>query len=170
MPDRRHLWRGIHDPEMVKNGVTVDLKTARESDRVRATLTITNSGVGHYFPTYLTPKVFLRMDLVDAQGRPVARSLREAVIGRDAPLDLSQELYDTRLAPKASFTMKESWKIDRPGLKLRTRVVVEPDHFYTRFFQATMPQAERGKARLREALRETRQSSFTIFFREVPLG
>lgn len=169
MPDRRHLWRGIHDAEMVKQGVTVDLKMAREGNRIRATLAITNSGVGHYFPTYLTPKVFLRMDLVDAQGRPVTGSLREAVIGRDATPDLSRELYDTRLAPKASFTMKESWTADRPGLRLRARVVVEPDHFYTKFFTATIPQAERGKAQLQGALRETRRSSFRIFAREVPL-
>lgn len=169
MPDRRHLWRGIHDPEMVKNGVTIDLKTNRASDRVQATLAITNSGVGHYFPTYLTPKVFLRMDLVDAQGRPAKGTLRQAIIGREAPLDLSRELYDTRLAPKASFTMKESWKVDRPGLRLRARVVVEPDHFYTRFFESSVREAGPGNARLREALRQTRRSSFTIFSREVPL-
>ena len=169
MPDRRHLWRGIHDPEMVKNGVTIDLKTSREGDRVRATLAITNSGAGHYFPTYLTPKVFLSMDLVDAERRPVKGTLREAIIGRDTPLDLSRELYDTRLAPKASFTMKESWRVDRPGLRLRARVVVEPDHFYARFFEASVRQAERGKAQLHEALRQTRRSSFTIFSREVPL-
>lgn len=30
MPDRRHLWRGIHDPEMVKQGVMVDLKTSKD--------------------------------------------------------------------------------------------------------------------------------------------
>lgn len=169
MPDRRHLWRGIHDPEMVKNGVTIDLKTSREGDRVRATLAITNSGAGHYFPTYLTPKVFLSMDLVDAERRSVQGTLREAVLGRDVPLDLSRELYDTRLAPKASFTMKESWRVDRPGLRLRARVVVEPDHFYARFFEASVRQAERGKAQLREALREARRSPFTIFSREVPL-
>jgi thiol-disulfide isomerase/thioredoxin len=169
MPDRRHLWRGIHDAEMVKQGVTVDLKTARKGNRVRATLTITNSGVGHYFPTYLTPKVFVRMDLVDAQGRPVKGSRREAVIGRDAALDLSQELYDTRLTPKASFTMKESWAVDRPGLRLRADVVAEPDHFYTKFFRAAIPQAGRGKAQLQKALRETKRSSFRIFAREVPL-
>ncbi|MBI4608584.1 MAG: redoxin domain-containing protein [Candidatus Rokubacteria bacterium] len=169
MPDRRHLWRGIHDPEMVKQGVTIDLKTTREGGRLQATLAITNSGVGHYFPTYLTPKVFLRMDLVDARGRQVKGSLREAVIGRDAPLDLSRELYDTRLAPKASFAMKETWKADRPGLRLRARVVVAPDHFYTKFFEATIPQAERGTAQLREALRQTRRSAFTIFSRQVPL-
>lgn len=169
MPDRRHLWRGIHDPDMVKQGVTIDLATAREGDRLRATLTLTNTGVGHYFPTYLTPTVFLRMDLIDGEGRQVKGSMRESVIGRDAPLDLSRELYDTRLAPKASFVMKESWKVDRPGLRLRARVAVEPDHFYTKFFQATIPQAERGKALLREALRQTRRSAFTIFSREVPV-
>jgi hypothetical protein len=84
-------------------------------------------------------------------------------------LDLSRELYDTRLAPKASFTMKESWKVPRSGLRLRARVLVEPDHSYTRFFQATIPQAERGKSMLREALRQTQRSAFTIFSREVPL-
>lgn len=52
-----------------------------------------HTGVGHYFPTYVTPKVFLRMDFVDAQGRQVKGSLREAVIGREATLDLSRELF-----------------------------------------------------------------------------
>jgi thiol-disulfide isomerase/thioredoxin len=169
MPDRRHLWRGIHDPEMVKRGVTIDLKTARNRGGVEATLSLTNSGTGHYFPTYLTPKVFLRMDLVDATGRQLKGSAREAVVGRDATLDLSRELYDTRVMPTASFAMRESWKVNRPGLKLRARVVVEPDHFYTEFFRATIPQAERGKMQLQEALRRTLRSSFTIFSREVPL-
>ncbi|MBI5627740.1 MAG: hypothetical protein HY953_02380 [Candidatus Rokubacteria bacterium] len=169
MPGRQHLWRGIHDPEMVKQGVTIELKTDRERDRLQATLTLTNSGVGHYFPTYLVPKVFLRMYLVDARGWPVKGSLREAVIGREASLDLSRELYDTRVAPKASFTMTRSWKVGSSARSFRARVVVEPDHFYARFFEATIPQADQGKGLLREALRQTRRSSFTIFSREVPL-
>jgi len=61
------------------------------------------------------------------------------------------------------------WRVDRPGLRLRARVIVEPDHFYTRFFEASVRQAERGKAQLREALRQTRRLTFTIFTREVPL-
>lgn len=169
MPDRRHLWRGIHDPEMVRRGVTIDLTTARQGDRLEATLTLTNSGVGHYFPTYLTPKVFLRMDLADARGRPVGGSLREAIIGREAPLDLSREIFDTRLAPRGSFAMRETWTVGRRGLTLRARVIVEPDHFYERFFRAMVPQAGRGRAQLQEALRQTRRSAFTIFSRKVPL-
>ena len=31
MPDRRHLWRGIHDPEMVKSGVQIKLVTGRRA-------------------------------------------------------------------------------------------------------------------------------------------
>jgi hypothetical protein len=90
------------------------------------------------------------------------------LVGARRP-DLSRELYDTRLAPKASFAMKESLKVDRSGLRLKARVMVEPDHFYTKFFQATIPQADRGRAQLRGALNQTRQSSFTIFSHEVPI-
>jgi hypothetical protein len=169
MPDRRHLWRGIHDPEMVKQGLTIDLKTARDGTRVHATLAVTNSGVGHYFPTYLTPKVFVRMELLDAGGHRLPGSLKEAVIGREATLDLSREVYDTRLAPKASFTLKHAWTVDRKGLRVRARVIVEPDHFYTKFFESAIRTAQRGKRELQDALRQTRRSSFTVFSREVPL-
>ncbi|MFQ5520147.1 MAG: hypothetical protein ACE5FK_02015, partial [Candidatus Methylomirabilia bacterium] len=173
MPDRRHLWRGIHDPEMVKAALTVNLSLSRPRYRVggevEATLSVTNSGVGHYFPTYVTPKVFLRMELVDAQGATVPASGEEAIIGREVTLDLSQELYDTRLPPTASFTMKYARKIERRGLKLRARVVVEPDHFYTRFFKAVIPPAARGRRQLEEALAATERSAFTIFSEEVGL-
>lgn len=169
MPDRRHLWRGIHDEEMVRRGVTIDLKTEKVGAQLRATLTVTNSGVGHYFPTYLTPKVFLRMELVDDRGQQVAGSLRQKVIGREVPLDLSREVYDTRLPPHTSLSMKESWATVLRGLRLRAQVLVEPDHFYTQFFQATIPDAELGRGQLEEALRQTQRSAFMIFSREVSL-
>ncbi len=173
MPDRRHLWRGIHDANMVRSGVEIavraDRARYRQGDLVRARVAISTPRVGHAFPTYVTPQVLVRALLVDAEGQVVAGSVEERVIARQVPLDLSRELYDTRLAPKASFTMKESWRVDRPGLRLRARGVVEPDHFYTRFFEASVRQAGRGTAQLRDALRQTRRSSFTIFSREVPL-
>jgi hypothetical protein len=34
MPDRRHLWRGIHDPEMVKGGVKIDLQLSQQTYKV----------------------------------------------------------------------------------------------------------------------------------------
>lgn len=58
MPNRRHLWRGIHDPEMVRSGLTIE--TSRPSltrGMVSVQLKITSNGIGHDFPTYVTPRV-----------------------------------------------------------------------------------------------------------------
>ncbi len=58
MPDRRHLWRGIHDPEMVRGAVPVELVPVRATaGRADGELRIRSEGVGHAFPTYTTPRV-----------------------------------------------------------------------------------------------------------------
>ncbi len=41
-----------------------------------SSFTVTNIGVGHYFPSYVTPKVMLQMELIEAKGRAVAGSAR----------------------------------------------------------------------------------------------
>ncbi len=173
MPARQHLWRGIHDPEMVKRGVTIGLKTDRQryapGDTLKASLTITNNGVGHFFPTYVTPKVFVRAELEDGKGKVVSGSLKEAVIGREIPLDLSREVFDTRIPPEKSFVFTYSRKLDRKGLKLRVRVVVDPDHFYARFFPAILGDADKGRAMIQGAAEKARRSAFTIFEQAVPL-
>ncbi|MDX1488210.1 MAG: hypothetical protein R3268_08425, partial [Acidiferrobacterales bacterium] len=68
-----------------------------------------------------------------------------------------------------SVSMKESWDTLIPGLRLRARVVVEPDHFYTKFFRTQIPGVQRGRIQLKEALRQTQRSAFMIFSREVSL-
>src|SRR5207247_304862 len=74
MPDRRHLWRGIHDADMVRGGLTITLVETppHAAGTVAARLVVENSGVGHRFPTYVTPLVLLRAELVDAAGRALA--------------------------------------------------------------------------------------------------
>jgi len=176
MPDRRHLWRGIHDPEMVKSGVHIELAikkpTYRPGETLHATLQLTNSGVGHYFPTYVTPRVVVRFELLDQDGKSLSKTAKEAVIGRDVPLDLSRELFDTRIPPGATFTINYTQKIPRAGRTLRATVTVEPDHFYTEFFQANLANGQMGKGRaqLQQALRHTQESPFVIFEHQVPLG
>jgi hypothetical protein len=176
MPDRRHLWRGIHDPDTVKAGVTITLTTARPSYRpgqtLKATLQIANSGVGHYFPTYVTPQVVARFVLVAGDGTPVPDTEKEAVIGREVRLDLSQEVFDTRIPPGETFTIAYTQKVPRAGLRLRATVTVYPDQFYTRFFQAILDggQAVRGRALIQQALERTRASPFVIFAQEVPVS
>ncbi len=174
MPDRRHLWRGIHDPDMVKSGIdisfTTDRPLYRPGEEVRATLGIASINVGHYFPTYVTPRVVVRAVLIDAAGRPVGGSEQEASIGRDVALDLSQERADTRIAPGGRLTFTYRRRLDRPGLRLAVAVTVFPDHFYTRFFESILASgAGVGTPQIREALDETRRSTYTIFTREVPL-
>ncbi|HEX9870674.1 MAG TPA: multiheme c-type cytochrome, partial [Candidatus Tectomicrobia bacterium] len=175
MPDRRHLWRGIHDSEMVKSGVTIALTTQKPTYRpggtLQAALRITNSGVGHYFPTYLTPRVVVRFGLLGKDGQPVPDTQKEAVIGRDVPLDLSRELSDTRIPPGETVTINYTQKIPRAELTLRATVTVEPDYFYSRFFQAILDggQVAKGHAQIQQALQRTQESPVVIFEEQLRL-
>jgi cytochrome c554/c'-like protein len=167
MPDRRHLWRGIHDPAMVKSGLTITLAREAAAGEMAATLRVENTGVGHAFPTYVTPLVVLRAELLDAGGRVISGSREEHVIGRQIELDLSRELTDTRLLPGEHATLRYR----RPrgaGARARFSVIVYPDAFYTAFFEVLLSQgAGRGTAQIEEALAATRRSWFTIFTEEL---
>jgi hypothetical protein len=176
MPDRRHTWRGIHDPEMVKRGVTVYLTLDKEryqvGDRVQAVIGLANTGVGHYFPTYVTPKVVVRFELVDEKGRGLEGSFQEERIGREVTLDLSQELFDTRIPPGKSHSVSYARTISQSGLRLKASIVVSPDDFYIRFFEAKLQETKTRKAMdlLHEALGAARKSPFILFEEEVVLS
>ena len=174
MPDRRHLWRGIHDAEMVKQAMAVTI-TPKASpytteDQIQAKITVTNVGAGHYLPTYVTPKIIVQAHLLDTQGHMLPDSAQEAVIGREVTLDLSAELYDTRLPPKASRAFTYT-AVMPTAVALHVRVVVHPDHFYQRFFATTLQDGGGGAGRghLEDALRLTQESPFTVFEQTLPL-
>lgn len=174
MPDRRHLWRGIHDEAMVRAGLDItlapDVVTLRTGEAFALTLSVTNARVGHAFPTYVTPRVILRGELIDASGAMVAGSRRETVVAREVEVDLSREFSDTRLAPGQSARLGYAGRAQGAGLRLRLSVIVEPDAFYTRFFEALLAQgAGRGEAQIRAALEASRRSPFTVFRRELPI-
>ena len=173
MPDRRHLWRGIHDADMVRGGLTITLDDApRVPGGVAARLVIENSGVGHRFPTYVTPLVLLRAELVDAAGHALAGTRVERRIGREVTLDLEREVSDTRLAPGERAELVYARALENGAVAARFSVVVYPDAFYTAFFEALLRQgAGRGEDDVRRALGETRRSAFTVFeARVLPTG
>lgn len=176
MPKRRHLWRGIHDKEMVKQGVSISVdipdQPLEKGDLLTAAIVVANTGVGHHFPTYLTPKVFVRAELVDAGGSVVDGSKQEAIIGREVTLDLSQELYDTRIPAGDSVAINYQLRVPQAGLSLKVVVVVEPDHFYEQFYRSVLSggrSSAEGRVLLEEALKEAEESSFSIFETVEPL-
>lgn len=92
---RRHLWRGGHDPAMVKQALTISFEGTADEHRFQ--LAITNSGAAHYVPTG-TPDRHLTVQLrvLDAQGNVLKEKshlLKRTVIWRPFIIDL----WDTRL-------------------------------------------------------------------------
>src|SRR5438309_8380991 len=175
MPVRRHRWRGIHDAEMVRSGLTISAKADaprhQPGDVAVVRLRVTSTRVGHAFPTYVTPRVVLSAELVDGAGQSIAGSRQEKIIGREVALDLSREAFDTRLSPGRSATLEYRIKVPARGTRARLAVVVEPDAFYAAFFEVLLRQgAGRGEAQIRQALDAARRSPFTVFERELPLS
>ncbi len=108
MPDRAHLWRGIHDREMVRRAVGIALAPLEDPDRgLPLSLVLANVDVGHAFPTYVTPRVFLSVWQVDAQGAELEGTRIEAVIGREVDFSTSpwREVFDTRVMPGESVRL-----------------------------------------------------------------
>ena len=172
MPDRRHLWRGIHDPKMVKKGVEIragDVSIA--NDQVAARLDVTNTGVGHHFPTYVTPKVVILGVQLDAAGNRLKESEQQFVIGRQVSLDLSEEFADTRIAPDA----RASFDYRRPRHSSATALVwevrVQPDAFYLEFYESLLRDAPRGRSRqlITQARDAASASPYLVFSKRLPL-
>ena len=122
-PARRHLWRGGHDPAMVKQGLKVVLKEedSEDADERRFTLTLINTGAAHYLPTGTPDRhLTVRLSLLDAQGKTVKEqrhTLKRTVMWRPFIVDL----WDTRL-PR---WQPRSYRFEFPrgaGVKLEAEV------------------------------------------------
>jgi len=98
-PVRQHLWRGGHDPAMVKKALKVVLEedSAEDSDTRHFTLTLINTGAAHYLPTGTPDRhLTVRLRLLDAQGKVIKQqrhTLKRTVMWRPFIVDL----WDTRL-------------------------------------------------------------------------
>ena len=175
MPERRHRWRGIHDADMVRSGLTITARPGaaryRAGDVAVVTLRVTSTRIGHAFPTYVTPRVVLSAELVDETGLAIAGSRQEKIVGREVALDLSREVFETRLRPGQSAILTFRVKVPSAGTRARLAVVVEPDAFYVGFFETLLRQgAGAGEPDIRKALDTARRSRFVVFEREIPLS
>jgi len=101
---RRHLWRGGHDPEMVKKGLTITLQIAPDAknDNLSYILALTNTGAAHYLPTGIPDRhLTVHLRVLDSSKNGLTEkqhTLKRVVMWRPFIVDL----WDTRLAPGQS--------------------------------------------------------------------
>ena len=174
MPDRAHLWRGIHDAETVRRAVPADLVLLEAPpDRVQAALVLAAQGVGHAFPTYVTPRVFLAIWQEDAAGGELPETRREFTLGRELDFDSQPwgEVFDTRVA--AGESVKLDYREPRAvgATALVGRVTVDPDFHYRGVFAALEGELSDPEARRRiaEAHRRSLASAYVLHERRVAL-
>ncbi|MBF0351120.1 MAG: hypothetical protein HQM11_08805 [SAR324 cluster bacterium] len=172
MPDRKHLWKGIHDKDMTASGVairySVSSDTPQHGELFNATLTLENTGTGHYFPTYSTPAVFMKAAFLDETGNVAGDEYyAEKILQRR--LDVSStswnEIFDTRLAPEKSVSLKFEKRIPPTAQSFKLWVRVEPDHYYEQFYrEALINNSEHtGSLLFKNALETTLQRQYTLF-------
>ncbi len=94
MPDRRHLWRGIHDPETVKGALRITLEAERPGDE--AVVTLTKRWIGAY-----------RFDVFDPDTDADDDAVRAHTVSTTFQAD--DHLYLTAEYQRSSEPEAESW-------------------------------------------------------------
>ena len=142
MPNREHQWLGVHDRDTFRQGIHLTSRARRMGGVVTVIAELANVGAGHYLPTTPTPAVWLRIELVDASGQPIAGAFSELRIGRDIYSDRDgwHERADTRIAPGETRTMARAWTAGRTADAAAARVTVEvhPDDYYERVYSSRL--------------------------------
>jgi hypothetical protein len=167
MPDRRHLWRGIHDPEMVRSALSIDWL-----DGPAVGLRLRNSGAGHHFPTYVTPEVVVEItqlgtDGTALQSRPTSWVVARKVENRNG---VWVELSDTRIGVDETVSFEVE---PLPGAELaRATISVRPDAVYAsvfaEFLMGSLPDTSR--VLLSKAAGMAGSSPFLVFDETVPIA
>ncbi len=173
MPNRAHSFKGIHDRDATRAGLTIHAGAATDRDgEVRATLTVQNSGVGHHFPTYVTPTVTLHAEQLNANGDAIEGTEQQYVIARKVPLNLSKEIFDTRIPAGGKAQLVYSQARHADARDLRFEIHVAPDAFYKDFFAALLRGTPSAAARpvLHQALEDTQRSPYELYAFSQPIA
>lgn len=173
MPQRRHLWRGIHDPEMTRRAIELDWQLAGQPGRdLVAAVTVRNIGAGHHLPTYMVPKIELHIAHLAADGRRTELAMQ--AIGWTVDTDLRHELADTRIPAggQRRFELPLALPATAAGL-LELRVRVRPGEHYERTFVQSLARADRLPATalpvLKAALQQVRDAEYELLRLTQPL-
>lgn len=174
MPQRQHLWKGVHDAEMTRSALSVQLIVQQAaSGMLNVRAEVTNSGAGHHVPTYLVPEILLSLEYVDADGR--VSGLAQRVLAWRANLALTEELFDQRLAAGETVVLHgEANNIDPHG-SIRLRVSVAPRQHYVRTFESYLKANQKTLnaetlALLRQAISEAKAVEYEFIAARRSLG
>lgn len=120
----KHLFQGGHSPEMVKSALTVDYEKIVDNNNVSFSITLTNTGATHNFPTG-TPdrQLTLELQLINHAGRVIkeeTHTMKRTVMWRPFII----ELWDSRLAYNKPQTFLFSLDNDEEKQALFLDVVV----------------------------------------------
>ena len=165
MPDRQHLWRGIHDPEMTRRAIDVSLKLHALGDgRYEARANVRNSGAGHHFPTYMVPKVELAFYRHDDDGS--IQELGRHVIGWNVDTQITRELSDTRIAAGEARDFRQPFTATGGNWRVELVMRVLPAEHYERINRDSLSRADQLPAAavplLRRALAEAEAARYEL--------
>ena len=125
---RQHLWRGGHDPEMIKRAVAIQVvatpSVPKPGENVEVTLTLINAGAGHKLPTGDPDRHFTVEFMVEDRNQQTLES-QNNTMGRWIMWQPAiVELYDNRLMPLASRDYTFTYRLPKEleGLRLKARV------------------------------------------------
>jgi hypothetical protein len=176
MPDGRHLWKGIHDPDMVRSGIAVEAAVLAPGGGlfapVEASLSLTNTGAGHRLPTYSTPQITLVVEQVDATGAAIEGTRQDSAVARYVTPNLKEERFDTRLLPGERHTLRYERRRDGDAVALQARVEVWPDEAYRRFYEIKLKHPDNhplGLSQLQAALQASIDSRYTVWEERLDL-
>ena len=179
MSQRRNRWKGIHDTEWVKGGIRVEAQVRKAPSQPGETVVlgveITNAAVGHKFPTYITPKVFVRAALLNSREKILPGTEQQKMIGWDARFEGGEwkEYLDTRIPPGQKFQETFRWALSTQAKKIHAWVEVHPDHFYhVHFYPAFLKNQEltpQARKLIEKALLDSGRTSYLLFERVIPL-
>ncbi len=165
MMNREHLFRGVHDADMVRSGLEFSTIQGKHS----ITLKMLSKHIGHAFPTYVTPKVVVHAQAMDARGH-VLQTWKWALIREVYYDDGWKEQRDTRLqaGEQRLFVAKV---LHADVTQVRFVVDVIPDNYYKGVYRdllQDMTKASDARTLIERALHDANANDYRLY--EITVG
>ncbi len=170
MPARSHTWRGIHDADITRQAIDVQLTLESAGPgRHLAVAQVRNVGAGHHFPTYMVAKVELHFARVRTDGTRVALGMQ--TIGWSVDTALREEQADTRIPAGQTRRFEQPFEAAPGAWRVELTIVVRPGEHYERTFRESLAHADRlppaALPSLREALARIKAAEYELLTMHV---